>query len=955
MQKFSLVCLLTLLIFSSLYAQQTKNAQNYAQIKGRIVENNSAGDPVGFATVHLLPQGVFATTDAKGFYELKNVDPGKTSISIQFIGMEQIDTTLNLTPGRVYTLNFKMRETSFKLDEITVTSVVSKAGSATASNISRQAMDHLQASSIKDIMQLLPGASIVNSNLSVSNNINIRTIATTSDSRSSITASNDASTNMNSLGTAIIMDGAALSNNANMQVLNATISGANSVVGGGSSPAGGYDLRGISTDNVESVEVIRGIPSVQYGDMTSGAVIIKTKAGREPLNVKVQLNPYTYAASVSKGIQLGEKAGALNLSGDYAYDTRSLTTSNQYYQRFALRGLYTNSFGENFNMNTSLDLNYRKDTRKTNPDDIRTKTAYGAKEYGLRFNSNGTLRTPNAGWLKNINYVVAFSYADKHSYYEQLLGNAFAAYSMSMTDGGILSNRPGQKVFDNEGKEITHITSSEQNYYATYLPYEYFSHYDVYGKELNLQASVKANFNKRWGRSNNNMIYGVDYKMDGNLGKGTEYDLATPPQRAGGDKGYRPRAFKDIPFINQISIYGEDMFTHSFGKHDLKLTAGVRFDIINSKQAITPRFNASFEIIPSQLWIRGGYGVLAKAPTALYLYPQNAYFDYVNFNNLGDESVAKDEQLLVGTTRVFETKNKDFKIAKNTKAEVGFDWKFNNDKMGLYVTGYYEKLRNGYKMGYDLDCFKIVPYKQYSIYEKNPGAIPILQLLSTSNVFAMYMKPLNTVSSTNKGVEYELNLGRINSIRTAINISGAWMQTKDRDNGYSYSTNANGNNLERNIGVYEQGVETHSQEIFNTTFRITHNIPKIGFVVTLTAQVNWNTKEWYEYGNDTMFEKYISYIDGKVYDFDPAKKDDPEFAYLFDKPADNRFIIESTKPYTIFNLTVSKELGNFLTASFFVNNLFNNRPLYEKKKSPGSYTELGIPTFFGFDLKINIK
>ena len=67
------------------------------------------------------------------------------------------------------------------------------------------------------------------------------------------------------------------------------------------------------------------------------------------------------------------------------------------------------------------------------------------------------------------------------------------------------------------------------------------------------------------------------------------------------------------------------------------------------------------------------------------------------------------------------------------------------------------------------------------------------------------------------------------------------------------------------------------------------------------------------------------------------------------------FIKEKYDPYVIFNLNVSKEIGDFLTASFFANNIFNTRPLYERKMYPGSYYELGIPTFFGFDLKINIK
>lgn len=953
---FSIFAALLILLPSGLFAQHGKDTGRYAQIKGTVTMEGEAAEPVAFATVHLLPQNVYSTTELDGTYQFKNVEPGKTNISIQFVGMETIDTLVNLSAGKEYVFNFVMKETNFRLDEVTVLAEQSKAGEATASNISRQAIDHLQASTIKDVMQLLPGASLQNSNMSVANNIYIRTIAPTGTSRSATTATDDAHANMNSLGTAVIMDGAALSNNANMQLLSATMQGSNSNVGVGATPAAGVDLRGISTDNIESVEVIRGIPSAQYGDLTSGAVIIKTKAGKEPLRIKANLNPYTYSLSASKGMQLGEKGGALSISGDYAYDARQQEMAHQYYQRFTLRGLWTKTFFDRLSTNTSLDLKFRKDTREKNPDDLRSQTAYGAKEVGFRFNSNGSYATPDAGWLKRLSYTLSFSFADKHSYRESVLSNAYAPYLMSSTDGSILTNIPGLKIYDTEGKEITNIPVGEESYYGTYLPYSYFSRYDIYGKELNFQASVKAHFNKRWENSNNNILVGVDFKTDGNLGKGTVYDINTPPQSNSSASAYRPRAFKDIPFINQLSAYVEDVFSHSLGNHELKITAGARFDQINSKSILTPRFNASFEIVPRSLYLRGGWGVLAKAPTTLYLYPQDAYYEFVNYNTLGDETLPADQQLLVGTTRVFKTENPDLKIAKNTKSEVGFDLKFNDRKMGLSVTGFYEELKNGYSMGTDLySGFHLIPYVTYKNLSKDAQGRYTLEVDEVSNIFVSHSTPMNSLSTINKGIEYELNLGRIDAIRTSINVNGAYMSVKKVNNNYSYSSGTSANSLEHHIGVYEKGVSRNFNEVFNTTFRFTHNIPEVGFVVTLSAQANWFTKTWTEYGNDTMFQYYIDYNDGKVKAFLPSMKDDPEFANLFESLSDRRFIKEKYDPYVIFNINVSKEIGDFLTASFFANNIFNTRPLYERKMYPGSYLELGIPTFFGFDLKINIR
>lgn len=940
------------LSFSLAALAQQKNSDNSARIEGVVLDATSGThQPIGFASVVLSPQEIYTTTDEKGRFTINGVSPGKTSLQVQFIGMQTIDTVINIVGGREYNLRLFMEETSFRLEDVVVVATQNKAGSATASNISRQAMDHMQTSSIKDVMLLLPGAELDNPSLSSANTFMIRTIG-------SVSTSND---DMNALGTSVMIDGAPLSNNANMQTLAPTISGSSASVGGGASPNSGVDLRILSTDNVENVEVIRGIASVEYGDMTSGVVNINSKVGVEPLSIRFKTNPSIYQLSLSKGLDL-HKAGTLYLNGDYAYNTTKQTESYAYYQRFNLKGNWM-YIKDSWNFVTSLGMSYGKDTRERNPNDMRSQIASGARDLGVRVTHGGTYSpygsesNSGAGWFKYLKYNLSFSYTDKHSFYESLLENAFAPYSMSTTDGAILSNRPGQHVYDESGNEITNIPSDETGLYATYLPNAYFSHYDIYGKELNVFAKVKALFGKRWERINNNIMVGADFKTDGNLGKGIVYDLENPPFRNSSvsNASYRPRKFSDIPFINQLGVYAEDAFTASLGERDLNITAGLRFDWIEGKSAVTPRINASFDILPEILTLRGGYGVNIKAPTALYLYPQDAYFDYINFNNLGDESYAENEQLLIATTKVFSAENPDLKLAKNHKSEIGLNWFFNKKRMKVYLTAYYEELKDGYNLGRDLNSFKLIPYEVYEIYKDNPGSIPVLQLAQTYNVFARVSSPMNNIFSTNKGIEYEIDLGRINAIRTSFYINGAWMKTSTTNKGYSFSTLSNGNNLEANIGVYEKGVETDCVEKLNTRFMITHNIPKIGFVVSLTANVDWKYKYWTEYGNDTMFEKYISYKDGKVYDFDPAMKDDPEFAYLFPALDDRRFEAETYFPTVIFNFQLSKEIGNLLTASFFVNNLFNSRPLFKSKIYPGSYTELGIPTFFGFDLKINIR
>jgi outer membrane receptor protein involved in Fe transport len=737
------------------------------------------------------------------------------------------------------------------------------------------------------------------------------------------------------------VDGVQLSNNANLQAFAATMNGSTGSLNGDA--AAGVDTRTIALDNIESVEVIRGIPSAEYGDLTSGAILVKSRAGKDPLKVKFKTNPDLYQGSVSKGFFLSDKWGSLNVSGDYLYTIKEPTEAYAFYQRLAAKALWTATFKGNLYSTTSLDITCGRDTRTSNPDDNAIDLQEKAQEFGIAISSSANLNI-DKGWLKSLEWVLAGKYNDKYSWTHEMLYNATGLYSTAMANGSIVSNRPGQQVYDNAGNEITRLAGTA---WATILPNEYYTDWSVYGKEINVNAKLKANFNKRWGDINNRIITGVDFKTDGNVGKGKVYDERNPPLRAFNNKAYRNRPYSDIPFIYQLGVFVEDHYQHAFGERYLNITAGVRFDYINQKSILAPRFNASFDVLPEILTVRGGYGITAKAPTLLYLYPENAYFDYRLTPSIDPE------ELLLCETHIFSAENLDLEVATNRKIEIGGDL-YLMKKYRLSVTAYDELRKNDYSFSNTLNTFRLVEYKQYTIDHQVVGEPPILKLDNTSKVFVIYSEPNNNSYSHNRGVEFELDLGRFDAIRTSFYVNGAWERRTSKNQNYSFSTAPNGNELERHIGIYEKGRLSAESEMWLTTIRITHNIPAIGFVITLTSQIRWMNNTWTVYGND-MFEKYISYHDGKVYSFDPALKDDPEFSYLFPGIDNKRDLVEKNKPTLFFNINLSKELGDYFTASFFVNNVFNSRPIYESTVTPGSFRELGANIFFGFDLKVSIK
>ena len=944
-------CLLSFLAMVLMLAHAfAAGAQQKYSVSGTVYEVFEGKQrPLDFAAISLPDYGLMATTAGGGRYTLGNVPAGKVKVRVSFLGKAQIERELNIS-GSIGNLDFVMQDEDFRLKEVVVTARQNAAGRATSSRISRQAMDHMQATSLADLMSLVPGGISQNQELNNAKTLSIRQI----DDKGRGT-----NMELNSLGTAIIQDGAPISNNANLSALSPTVGGAAVSLAGGSSPNSGFDVRSISTENIENVEVVRGIPSVEYGDLTSGAVIIHTKAGREPLRIRAKANPHVYQGSVGGGFGFGQKGGALNLSADYAYNIKDPTESYDHYQRLTAKAVYSNTFFANrLRSNTSLDFFYGKDARDRNPDDEINLASHRGEDMGFRFNTNG-LWNINKGWLENIRYVLSGSYTSKDSYTQTAYSSASAPYSMTMTDGAVLSNVAGLHLFTADNTEITHFGEADAGNYAVYLPSSYLGRYDIDSKELNFYAKLTANFFKRFGRVNNRILLGVDFKTDGNEGEGKTYNPARPPWRnlQQPNASFRPRAYKDIPYINQLGAFVEDNFNWMIGgTHTLNLQAGLRFDKVSvAGSVLSPRLNASMEIIPEVLTLRGGFGIAAKMPTLLYLYPENAYFEYINLNELANENIPEAERKFVTTTRVFNSQNRDLKIARNYKSEVGLDFRLGKVRLG--ITGFIESMKDGYALNKTLDTFVPVDYK---VYGRNAGGA--LELSGSYPVLSNYYTPTNSNFSINKGVEFELDIARIESIRTSFQLSGSWMRSNYYSDAYNfYDNSSEAPAMRKNIAIYDKRkVDYHDQQ-FVTTLRATHNIPRIGFVVTLSAQAIWQQSNWGTYHNDSIPVGYISLETGKANWFAPGLYTTTEqlkaagYDYLLNRNNSQTYSIkESYSPYFNFNINVTKEIGEMLRVSFFAHNMFRSHPRYESKRSPGTFLKLNNRFYFGMELALKI-
>lgn len=917
---------------------QSYNNQNGYEITGNVSDDNK--EKLEYANVGISEYAIGTSTDKNGNFVLRNVPYGKVKLSISYVGYVSVDTLIDVR--RNLSLNIVMERENFRLKVVFVTATSGQSGQATSSKISRNAIDHLQSTSLNDVLSLLPGGLVSNQNLSNAKQINLRNVSSNAE-------------NMNAFGVAIVKDGSPISNNANLQTMNPAVVGGTVTLSGGTAPAGGTDLRLLSTDDIESVEVIRGIPSVQYGDITSGVVIINSKAGKSPLRVTAKANPNVYEFSAGSGFLLGEDKGSLNVSGDYANNTSSPTQSYRTYQRSNINILYSNRYFDRLTNNTSINFMYGADRQKLNPDDEVTKTESKGDNVGIRLNTNGIFRVSKP-WLTNIMYSGSVSYTSKNSYMSQQYTAANSPYSMTTTDGAILSNKPFLNIFDKDGNKITNIPYGEDNLYAIELPSSYVGRYDINGKEINAFAKITGNLYKKIGNTHHSIMVGADFKTDGNKGDGKTFSQTAPPYRnlSAVNASFRQRAYKDIPFVNQVGIYAQESFRYKILDRTLLVTGGVRYDKISVvKDVFSPRVNASFEILPDKLTIRGGYGVTAKAPSTLYLYPEQAYFEYVNINELSTQSIPEDQRLLITTTKVYDTQNKDLKIAKNKKTEIGFDLKINQAR--LSVTAFKERLQDGYTMATTVNSYKPFTYDQYKRTEDG------LTLSESNPVLAQFYMPTNNLQMKTKGVEFDLNIGRIDKIRTSFSTNGMWIRSQSYSSDYTFFDDNSGTSgsSRTHIGLYDKEMTKNNEQRFSTALRATHNIPEIGFVITLTWQAIWSESQWYNYKNENMPVKYISKYDGLVYDFDPSliDPDDPKdpLKLLIRNPISERlYIKEQYAPTHTFNINLTKEMGDYLRVSFFANNVFRNYPSVRSKRTPSSYLITRQNIFFGLGLSLSL-
>ena len=106
-----------------------------------------------------------------------------------------------------------------------------------------------------------------------------------------------------------------------------------------------------------------------------------------------------------------------------------------------------------------------------------------------------------------------------------------------------------------------------------FLPMLYIGNLDVYGRPLTIFTKLSAVAGYSHGNIAGTLKTGLQWDFSKNYGRGQVYDL-TRPITPGNTS--RPRPYRDVPAINQLSAYVENESNIRLGNHTIRIQAGLR-------------------------------------------------------------------------------------------------------------------------------------------------------------------------------------------------------------------------------------------------------------------------------------------------------------------------------------------------------------------------------------------
>ena len=920
-----------LLFFIIIFCQLATLHAQQLTIAGRVADEETQ-KPIEFASILMKENGLWAITAADGSFRIKNIPAGKVVLTIQCLGYATRQIALDINKD-IPRLRINLKQENLKLDEVTVTAKRKDNESTTSYTIDRAALDQQQLLNVSDIATLLPGGKTVNATLM-------------SDNRMALRSGSQEKGNA-SFGTAIEVDGMRLDNNA------------------AAGETAGASTRTISSSNIESVEIVTGIPSVEYGDLSNGVVKVNTRKGKSPFIVEGKLNQHTQQIAFNKGFDLGGHDGVLNVSFEHARSFSNAASPHTAYQRNILSLNYMNIFMREttpLTLNVGLTGNIGGYNAEADPDN-ELDDYNKSRDNNLRahFELNWLL---NKKWITNLSLRGSLSTADRKSEDYTHTNSATTLANLHAIEEGYFM-----------------ATNYDSNPNAPIIlgPTGYWHVKQFHdSKPINGSLRLKADWTRRFSMVMSRLMVGAEYTGSRNNGRGTYYD----------DLRYAPswREFRhdDLPTLNNVALYAEEKVSIPTSKlSTLEITAGLRDDItiINGSEygtvsSLSPRFNGRYTFwknrrkrVVSDLVLHAGWGKSVKLPSFQVLYPSPSYYDIEVFRS---PSTADNTTVSAWYTRPSKALyNPDLKWQYTNQTDIGIEMNIKGTRVSL--SAFHHRTYNPY--------MATTEYTPFSYYYTPVSALESLTIPTDGRTYAInpttgvvtvrsadgstatvpnnerrfYQSNTRYVNASpldRYGLEWMIDFKQFKALNTSLRFDGNYYYYKSEDETLFASMHNSNTKMTgtgepyQYIGWYRgtNGTSTAQTSIangaisktLNLNTTITTHIPKIRLIMALRIE-----STLYSY------RKNLSNFEGDVYPEYYTTWDDPNtmipFAEKFLWAKDNdqtlyndlqNLVVHPNTAYVMnanrisayysANLSVTKEIGDHVSISFYANNFFNN-------------------------------
>ena len=966
------------------------------------VSDEETKKPVEFATLLIKESGIWAISDESGKFQMKNVPMGRVVLTIQCLGYAKRELTIDITKD-MPRMNIRLKQENLKLDEVTVTARRRTDEQTTSYSIDRTALDQQQILNIGDVTTLLPGGKSSNPSLMSDDRISLRSESTQEKGNASF-------------GTAIEIDGVRLGNNSEA----------------GESMAA--STRSIGASNIESVEIVTGIPSVEFGDLSNGIVKVHTRKGKSPFIVEGKINQHTRQIALNKGFDLGKNRGVLNASVEHARSFKDAASPHTAYQRNLLSLNYMKilwSSTHPLTLNIGMTGNIGGYDSKTDPDN--TLDSY-AKTRDNRLTAN--MRAEwllNKNWITNLSLQAAVTWQDKREEDYSNAASASAQPYIHIQEEGYHIAQDYDEILNSQFSALNSIILSPTGYW-------YVRQYNDQ-KPLNLSLKLKYDWARRFGKVLNKLMAGVDYTVSKNKGKGIYYeDMRYAPT-------WRPYRYDQLPALRNMALYVEDRITMSLPRGGrLQLTAGLRDDITHVSRSgygtvgsLSPRFNSKYTLWSrrkqwvSELSLHAGWGKSVKLPSFQILYPAPSYSDMLVFT---PGSTTDNRAYYAYYTYPAQTLHYDrLRWQYTNQTDIGVEATILGTRISL--SAFHHKTYRPYMAVNHYTPFEYkttsqqaiegtaIPAadRQYAINQETgvvtlsdrQGIVaPTLLDYTARHTYNANRQYVNGTAVQRYGLEWTVDFARIKVLQTAIRIDGNYYYYKGTDETL-FAANPAGIGEQSNpqyplLGYYRGSSSTSTGTVasaslgngsisrqLNLNATITTHIPKIRMIVALRIEsslyryqrqlneLSGSTRAYaIEQITDYTGEPYNSGMRNTyvaVYPQYYATWDNPTelrpFLQDFMAAKDNdlalyaqlaRLVVKSSYPYTFnpnrissyysANLSVTKEIGDHVSISFYANNFLNNMKTVHSSQTGLDTSLFGsgyIPEYYyGLSLKLKL-